>query len=519
MVRHRGAPAPGGTGRAAGLAARGPLGGGWSRRQTLRAAGGAAAAAIGGSVLAACGKSTAAGNSPAAQGVLPVPASGTIQLLFQANYQFIPWSTTTRTVFQEFVDQHFNQNPQYKGIWASIYPAGWGNEAGQLTDDIAGKGYADIFMFCCNDIPSAEQAQIVAPLNDLLRQDNISTSNWSPGHIAADSYNGQLYGLPSYDGEMCIFYRQDILDQLGLPYPDPSWDSSQAAQIWAACTGKNANGSKRAGLSTYWDQGEMNEFMRGWGGLEMNAAQDQAMMDSQQGIDCMSYWQNLYTQNVVYTGGQDTSILPTAKAVFAQYHSAHVVDVGAQLLGTKFKWDLLPNPTWPGGKSTFCTIDCYLLNAQTKHPNEAWELMKWINLGAPTGDGGFDNAWPKFQIQINLVTPALVSLWDYWQTEIQLVAPPLKGKQLQYFAEAAQQGYGNCTLYFKYNPIAASGIENTYITDILSGKMSPQAGLQQMAQQVNALQAVGAQEAKSQATEASKFPTTGSAMATVVAGV
>jgi ABC-type glycerol-3-phosphate transport system substrate-binding protein len=487
-----------------------------SRRQSLRAA---ATAAVGGSFLAACGPVKAASGAATRQSALPTPAAGTVQLMFQANYQFIPWNATTKTVFQEFVDQHFNTNPQYRGIWATVYPAGWGNEATQYTDDIAGKGYADVFMFCCTDIPNAEHAGIAAPLDTLLKQDNISTSNWSPGHILADSYNGSLYGLPSYDGEMCIFYRQDILDSLGLAYPDPSWNSTEAAKIWTQCAGKNANGTSRAGLSTYWDQGEMNEFMRAWGGLEMNATQDRALMDSQAGINAMTYWQNLYLQGAVYTGGQDTSILPSAKAVFAQYHSAHVVDVGATLLGSKYKWDILPNPSWPGGKSTFCTIDCYMLNAQTKHPQEAWELMKWINLGAPTGNGGFDNAWPKFQIQINLVTPSLVSLWEYWQTEIQLVAPPLKGKGLQYFAEASQQGYGYPTMYFKYQPIQAVNIENQYITAILGGKTSPQAGLQQMAHQVNALESVAAAEAQQTARASQLFPATGPTVASVVSGI
>ena len=489
----------------------------------MRTAATAASAAVGGVVLAACGRSTAnaaGGAAGAATGVLPVPQSGVTQLTAMMNTQgSVAWNKTTQTLFQEFVDQHFNQNSQYKGLWLTCYPAGWGNASTQITDDIAGKGAADVWLFCCADIPTIEASGLAQPLDDLLRRDNIPVSLWSPGHIAADSYSGAVYGLPSYDGTLAIIYRQDVLDNLGLQYPDPTWSYQDAQNLWQSCTGKNAKGGKQAGVALYWSgvYEMIDWWLRGWGAREMSDNQTTATMATPQGAECFNYATQMFLDGVAINRG-DPSQLTSGQAVFGQYHSALVVNA-AQDLGTAFKWDFLPNPVWPAGRTTFVTIDGYMLNAESKNMDAAWEAMKWVNLGAPNGDGTYDYSWPKFQVQINLITPALLSLWDYWQTTVQVVAPPLKGKALNWWAEPSQKGYAYPTIFYKYQAVNATNIVDNWGAQIFAGKVSPTAGLQQMQQQINALEATSAAEIQAGAAVAKNFPVNGNAMAAVSTGV
>jgi len=493
------------------------VGGRVSRRGTLRAGAAAAIAAAGGAVLAACGKTGAAAAKSA--GALPVPQAGVTQLTFQPNTQgSVSYNKTTQSLMQEFVDQNFNTNSQYKGLWANVQGP-WGSVSTQITDDIAGTGFTDIWEICCTDVPMAERSGFAQPLNDLLRQDNIPTSLWSAGHILADSLSGTLYGLPSYDGTQCITYRQDILDQLGLSYPDPNWTYTDAQTLWQACTGKNTSGSHRAGVNLYWngEQENLDWWLKGWGASEMNAAQTQATMNTPQGAQALAFGANLL-QSGVAINTRGIKLLTSEQCVFAMLHSAYVVNAATEL-GTQYKWDFLPNPSWPAGQASFTTIDCNVLNAETKDLTGAWELFKWINLGSLNGDGTYDYAWPKFQININLITPSLIALWDYWQTTVQSVAPPLKGKALQYWANPSLQGTGYPQLFYVYNYNQASTIEGNWVTEILTGKVSPQLGLQQMEQQVNAVEATGLAEAASATSLSKKFPTTGPAMAAVATGV
>ena len=490
---------------------------GLTRRGALRAAAVAAVTGSGLGVLAACGQSTGANSAGSAPtGVLPVPTSGVVHLTFQANTQgLVSWNKTTQTVFQEFVDKNFNQNPQYKGIWATAYP--WGGGTTQVTDDIAGTGYQDLWELCCTDVPTAIHSGFAAPLDTLLRQDNIPTSLWSLGHLEANSLAGVLYGLPSYDGTMTTIYRQDILDQLGLPYPDPAWTYTDAQTLWQQTTGTNKNGQHRFGAHVYNEQEDMDWWLHGWGALEMNSAQDQALMASTQGTACYTWLQDLINAKVITTGRGVKNLISEA-CVFLQAHSAYVINA-AEELGSKYKWDFLPNPHWPVNQGCMMTIDCAMFNAATKHPTENWELMKWLYVGVPKGDGTYTPVWPQFQIQINLITPALVSLWDYWQTTVVTIAPTLKGKALQYWSEPAIQGYARPQLFYQYNWANSQAIEQNWINKIKAGTVTASVALQQMQQQVNAAQTQGKAEASQGSALAKKFPVTGSAMAAVPTGI
>ena len=492
--------------------------GGLRRRAALRAA--AAVAAVTGpgiALLAACGRAaSASGSSTSQAGALPVPQAGVTKLTFQANTQgLVSWNKTTQAVYQEFVDKNFNQNPLYKGLWATAYP--WGGGSTQIADDIAGSGYQDLWELCCSDVPNAIHSGFAKPLNDLLRQDNISVNNWSKGHIEADSLAGTLYGLPSYDGTMTTIYRQDILDQLGLSYPAPTWNYLDAQRIWEQTTGTNKNGQHRYGAHVYYEQEDIDWWLHGWGAQEMNAAQDQATMASAAGVACYSFLQQLFTSNVISTGRGVKNLISEA-AVFVMAHSAYVINAAVEL-GTKYKWDFLPNPHWPVHRACMETIDCYMFNNASKHPNEAWELMKWLNLGVPKGDGTFDPLWPKFQIQINLITPSLVNLWDYWTTTVVKVAPSLKGKALQYWSEPAIQGYARPQLFYVYDWANAMNVEQNWIEQIRSGKVSASVGLRQMEAQVNAVEAIGKSSVAKAASLSKAFPVVGKAEAAMPTGI
>ena len=495
-----------------------PGGRGITRRAILGTSAAAAAAAVGGGLLAGCsGQAASKGSSAAANGPLPTPQSGVTHILFQAP-PGPPWNKTTIALSQEFTDQSFNQNPKNKGIWATVSPGGWGGGGTQIAADIAGSGFTDIWAMCCNDIPLLEASGFAQPLDPLLRRDNISQDNWSKGHILANSYAGQLYGLPSYDGTLVVIYRQDVLDRLGLAYPDPNWDYKAAAQIFEQCVGKNAKGQKRAGASLYWNGAyEMIDWwLRGWGAREMSDDQTKATMATPAGAECLTWSTDLFASGAAVNRG-DVGLLASEQAVFLQRHAG--VLEAATTLGDSVKWNILPNPIWPKGRTTFVTIDCYMLNQVSKDTNAAWEVLKWLALGTQQGDGTWDNGWAKFQIQISLITPALVNLWDYWIQTVKTVAPPLKNKDLKWYADSAQKGYCYPTIFYKYQAVQATNVVNNWCQQIFTKKVSPEIGLQQMQDQLNAMESAGAQELTAGASAEKLFPTTGPRMAGVQPGL
>ncbi len=476
-----------------------------TRRQMLRWSAGAAAA---GGAAAWGGRGSGAGRVLAAAS--PATQAGVTRLVFQPNYQGISYNKTFIGICQEYLDGTFNA--QNKGLRATLYPGGWGNPSGVIVESIAGSGYPDVVDSCCDDFATYMAGDWLLPLDSYLSQDNIPISSWSVPHVQALSAGGKHYGLPSYDGPGIVAYRQDVLDGLGIAYPDATWTYTEAAAIWEQCAQSTyAPGKKRYGISFLsLDDGHINWWMHAWNGVEMDATQTHCLVDSPQGVGALSWLSGLQTSRVgISDSGEVGRLAGACTAAFAMVGGWNVFDLATEL-GNKYKWDLLPVPAFPGGRATYDNIDFYAINKATAHPDEAWMLLKYLT---------YEPGWQVFQMTTTLIEPCLVSLWSQWQTIVEQAAPPLKGKQLHWFQDAAQGGYAWPTIFFAYNAIQAGSIIAAGLSRIGSGAISPAAGLSQMATQVDAVVAAGGREQAEAATMASRFPTKGPAIASVVAGI
>jgi ABC-type glycerol-3-phosphate transport system substrate-binding protein len=481
----------------------------------LERAAGAAVVVAGGTVLAACASQAAqGGQSQSGTGsaqAAPTPGSGVIQLRFQTNWQGSSFNKTAVQLMQGFVDANFNQNPKYKGLWATIDPAGWGNPQAQIAASLAGTNYNDVFHGCCDQLVTWQTGGWLVPLDDYLKKDNLSTNLWNKAHVEVLTFDGKIMALPSYDGPGVIAYRQDILDDLGLPYPDPNWTWQQATQIWIQCSGQDKKTNRwRYGISPYTESPYewLNSWMRAFGGQEMSPDRTTCLVNQPQGVEALRYLAQLYTQKVaiarVETGG-----LASGQAVFCYQGGWQVLPMAMQL-GTKVKWDLLPTPYWPGGRATFCNIDFYAINSASKHPDQAWELVRWLTA---------EPDYQRFQMRATLVEPCLLSLWQEWETLVKQVAPPLANKQLHWYTDAALNGYGWPTMFFKYAPGQTDNVINDWFHRIVSGQVDAQEGANQMANQVNAIQKMAAASAQALTQVKGRFPTTGPELAVVPTGV
>lgn len=482
--------------------------GGLSRRDTLRVGIGAAAVA-GGSVLAGC----ASGGAGAAPPPAPAAQAGAVQILFNANCQDVSWDKTTRSLYQQYVDENFNSNPKYKGIQAVVTANnGQGNASSQVTASISGNGFPDILEGCCSDFPTYFSGGWLIPLDDYIKQSNIQTSIWSTRHMQALNVGGQQLAIPAYDGTVQIVYRQDILDTLGIAYPDPSWDLATAQRIWEQCAGTNPQTKQqRFGVSVYFhtdDWQKLHFWLKGWGAHEADSARTTALVDQPNAVAAMTWMQQM-VQSGVLTGRADVTPLINGSAVFSQC-GVWTLFTQATALGSKFKWNTLPVPSWPGGKATYNNIDFYGINKASKHPDQAWEVLQWLQV---------EPGWQRFLMRVELVTPALLSLWPEWETTVTAVAPTLQGKNVNYYYEALQQEYSWPAVFFRYDaPSVISTIDN-WTDQLWSLKVTAQDAMHQMAQQINAIQALGPQLAAAQAKAAASFPTQGPPLAPVPTGM
>ncbi len=467
-------------------------------RRGLLAAG--AATALGGAVLAACG--------PVPRAASPTPGSNVIELLYQFHWTVsVPWTPASRGLVESFVEANFNS--RNRGLRAVLYQpgdpgGGWAVTAATMAAMLAGNG-PDIFCACCANLAPFVVYNLMLPLDAYLRRDNVDPSIWSAGHIRALTWSGALMALPAYDGPQVMGYRQDLLDDLGLGYPDPQWTYADAAKLWAACS-RQVGGKQQYGAALQWYDG-WDYLLHGWGGAYLSPDRKTCLIDQAGAIEA-GEWFYQQLANKVITYRNDVNGLVDGTEVFSVLGGWDVFQEATRL--GNFKWDLVPVPRWPQGSYTFTNNDFLGIHAGSQHPDQAWELLRWL-----AAEPDFE----RFLLRTTLLTPGLNALWEEWVAVIQAAAPPLRTKHLEYYGDAARAGIGLPSNYTLYQPTQAETVISGWLARIAGGKVSVTDGFRQAARMVNAMEATATQLTPQEAAAQKAFVARGPGIVQVAPGL
>ncbi len=414
----------------------------------------------------------------AARNQRPSSAARVRTIPFQLNVQG-PRNASVNALVQQYVDRNFNAS--HRGIRAVYEP--WGNMPAVISAAVAGAG-PYVISGCCNDFATA--LPFLAPLDSFLRRDNIATDIWSTGQLQTFRQPAGLYGVPAYTAAQPYFYRQDILDELGLSYPDPNWTAADAAKLWKACVA-DKGGKHRYGATLDVSPGFIGEgafLLHGFGGAFMDQTGTKCLFDLPGSIQGGQWAFDLIHGGVAtnrghWPGGELAGMWLDA-CVFSEGAGGAMLSA-VNNLGSKFKWDLIPYPRWPVRPATAVQIDFYGLNATVPPADHdlAWELFRIATV---------DPGWTRYVMRLTLQQPALLSQWDEWETVVRAAAPVLRGKAIGYWKQAAVDGWGYGLQFFKYAPLQAFQIIATTWTQLWNRQIDVQTGFRSIAQQIDALE-------------------------------
>lgn len=440
------------------------------RRRLIRQA--AASAVAGGLAMAAC----------STQPAKPTTQTPVITVTFQPF--FISLSGSLLSSAQKLVTEglaQFAQQGGSKGI--RIQMVLFQSTDANIAAMTSGSGPDVVYDY--NYAPYVEQ-HLLAPLEGFMHEDRMNPSTWSAGQIGVYQRSGHLYALPAYMGTAVYAVNLSAFDQAGQPYPTADWTSDDFVNVCTQMTG-TVNGQTRYGGMLY----QWNNMIDGsrwifnaFGGSLMSADGTTSTLSTPGSLAAgrwmfeKCYWPKIcVTRSAGYWGmfgsGQLAMRTMGTWELFGSLQSYQ-----------NMKWTILPFPIFPAGRATFSTDDFWALNAQSKHPREAWEVIKWASAGT---------YWNTFNMKLQLLSPARVDLWDQWISVVEAAAPPLKGKGLHWYADAAQKGYAYAPLYYRYDDAQAEDAVGGVIGKLYSQSLTSVAdGFATADKLVDAIEAAGA---------------------------
>jgi multiple sugar transport system substrate-binding protein len=232
----------------------------------------------------------------------------------------------------------------------------------------------DLFYVDSAVAPDWIKQGVVAPIDDYVRDQKVSTSQFYPGYLDAfKGQDGKLYGLPKDGNTLALAYNQDVLSKAGAQ-PPTTWDEMLSV----------GQKLKSAGVAVPYCMSKTLDrvlaFMYQDGGGVLSADKKKSIVDSAATKDALNWYLNLYKLGLARTPDQ-LGVDWCGKALGEQ--KAAMIFEGGWL--DSFMKSSYPNVkyTWsPIVKNkeqvTLAFTVSYSIGKEAAHKEAAWVLMSYL---------------------------------------------------------------------------------------------------------------------------------------------
>ncbi len=254
----------------------------------------------------------------------------------------------------------------------------------QLVTEIANGTAPDVFWIPGTDIARFQSEGLILDLGEMAAADGFDTSEFYPEpmyHLTYDPEAGApgdaLWGLPRDVSTFALYLNNDLIAEAGADDPralaaagEWDWDAFQeVAQQVTDLGGAN----KGFAMNGWW--ANYGAFMNAAGGGFFNEDRTACALDTPESVAGIQKVVDIYDADLAVPFGEDGEA-PWKAGTVGMFTNGRWATPGARA-DVPFNWDVVELPTGPGGtQGNWLFWGAYVVNANTEHPQEAWELVQ-----------------------------------------------------------------------------------------------------------------------------------------------
>ena len=338
---------------------------------------------------------------------------------------------------QEMLDEFHATHPNIKVFYS---PDPERIQDTMLTEMQAGTA-PDVFQGCCTFFPIWAQEGFTLDLRPFVEADlsEDSISDWDEAQYKSFfTAEGAQYGLPKYHGALALYYNKDLFDQNGVAYPDGTWDHADYLAAMKLLThDRDGDGDTDlwgSMIDVSWDRVQVH--VNAWGGHLVDPEDPSTCaMAEPEALAAMEWLRARMWDDKVMATFLDVQNVGTRDAFMTE--RVAMVEDGSWALkdilaNSDFRVGVAPFPAGPAGRVTLATTDGFGIYAGTNHPEEAWELLKFL----------ISKEYGLAMAKANFLQPARASLVDEWANMVKAEFPVKAAEvDIPAFADGHIKGY------------------------------------------------------------------------------
>jgi multiple sugar transport system substrate-binding protein len=301
----------------------------------------------------------------------------------------------TRPDNQAEIDLYASVSDDIDAAWdaATLEYEPGGSETSSYQDvlrtEIAGGTAPDVFWIPGTDIADFASRGLIMDLRDMADASDSYAGDdaYSPGpmdlltyDLESETSGPSLWGLPRDVSTFAFYLNNDLIAEAGAPDPreldangEWNWDTFREVAEAVNGLGDDISGF---GMNNWWANPGI--WMNSAGGGFFNEDRTASNVGSDESIAGLEFLSGMYQDGLGIPYGEDSQ--PPFQAG----------QVGMQLTGrwstpayreNSFDWDVVNIPAGPEGAVNWTFWGAYVVNANTEHPEEAFELITRLTDG------------------------------------------------------------------------------------------------------------------------------------------
>ncbi len=278
--------------------------------------------------------------------------------------------------FQEIVDEVNAMQDDFE----IIYEPKPDNYYTVLQTALAGEEAADLFWLDQDHMIWAWDGVLldISPWLEQDDRDTASPDDYFPGVWQTAALGDGVYGLPWIAQPVVLFYNKDIFDEMGMEYPNPDWTWDQFKQAAMDLTTEDHYGFTMNGWPPpyIWIWGNGGDIVSD--DLTEAPVDDPAVVEAVQMYADMIYNEECCPSQETIAEEGFGEMFKAGRVAMFMGGAADDLD---RVEGLNVGVTAVPKGAATGENTTFAWIAHTAINADTAHPDEAYEALVLLTEG------------------------------------------------------------------------------------------------------------------------------------------
>jgi multiple sugar transport system substrate-binding protein len=254
-----------------------------------------------------------------------------------------------------------------------------------LKTEIAAGTAPDVFWIPGTDIADFATRGLILNMRDIASADaEYNDADFYEGpmyHLTFNPETGNtgeaLWGLPRDVSTFALYLNLDLIEEAGAPDPrelaaEGNWNWDTFLEVAQAVAGLGGD-IRGYGQNAWW--GPYGYWINAAGGNFYNEDRTACALDSEASLAGLEFERALYQDfDVAVPYGEDSEP-PFLAGTVGMFQNGRWATPGTRA-SADFNWDVVELPEGPAGPSNWLFWGAYVVNANTEHPEEAWQLVR-----------------------------------------------------------------------------------------------------------------------------------------------